>query len=135
MTEQDLYNELALYTLQKRDPEFIHQYIVDAYAAQNADENTKPITLVFALAGLYLHIEKNFTGKEVQNAHMRMARARKDWPKLELVHERGSIRINNVFDVAPGSDRDEMIIKWSRSVWAAWVSRREEIIKLTSGII
>jgi Family of unknown function (DUF5946) len=59
----DLYHELSCYTLAHRDPSFIHQYIVDAYTAQHANETTKPIAVVFALIGLYLHIEKNFTGR------------------------------------------------------------------------
>jgi hypothetical protein len=35
-----------------RDPSFIHQYVVDAFAAQQADEQTKPMKLTFALVGL-----------------------------------------------------------------------------------
>ena len=73
MTTDDLYNQLALYTLAHPDPRFIHQLVVDAYTAQNADDNTKPIALVFALIGLYLHIEKGYTGKQVQRAHMQLA--------------------------------------------------------------
>jgi hypothetical protein len=68
--EGQAYHELCACTLQHPDPQFfIHQFLVDAYAAQTADEQTKPIELVFALAGLYLHIEKGFTGREVQRAH------------------------------------------------------------------
>jgi hypothetical protein len=66
----DLYHELSCYTLAHPDPSFIHQHIVDAYTAQHARETTKPIALVFALIGLYLHVEKNFTGRQVQRFHM-----------------------------------------------------------------
>ncbi len=65
-TAQASYNELSYYTLALRDPAFIHQHIVDAFAAQTADEHTRPIKLTFALAGLYLHVEKGFTGRQVQ---------------------------------------------------------------------
>ena len=51
---RELYHELSAYTLSHPDPSFIHQYVVDAFAAQTADENTKPIALTFALVGLYL---------------------------------------------------------------------------------
>ena len=68
-SDQDVYNELSYYTLAHPDPAFLHQNIVDAYAAQHADESTKPIVIVFGLIGLYLHIERNFTGKQVQRAH------------------------------------------------------------------
>ena len=62
----DLYHELSCYTSAHPDPSFIHQHIVDAYTAQHANETTKLIALVFALIGLYLHVEKNFTGRQVR---------------------------------------------------------------------
>jgi hypothetical protein len=52
---QDAYDELCCYTLSHRDTSFIHQHVVDAFAAQTADERTKLIGLAFALIGLYLH--------------------------------------------------------------------------------
>jgi len=36
---------------------------------QAAKENDKPIKLAFALASLYLHVENEFTGRQVQLAH------------------------------------------------------------------
>ncbi len=49
-------DELCCYTLSLRDAAFIHQHAVDAIAAQNADAQTKPIAIAFALVGLYLAI-------------------------------------------------------------------------------
>ena len=89
MEPDDLYNQLAFYTLAHPDPSFIHQLVVDAYTAQNADDSTKPIALDFALIGLYLHIEKGYTGKQVQRAHMQLANRTKTWPKLTLPTNRG----------------------------------------------
>lgn len=40
-SDQEVNNELSYYTLSHGDPSFIHQYIVDAFAAQHADENPK----------------------------------------------------------------------------------------------
>jgi hypothetical protein len=60
-SDQDLYNELAYYTLSHGDASFIHQNLVDAYTAQHADEFTKPIAVVFAL-GRSLPV----SGKELQ---------------------------------------------------------------------
>ena len=51
-SDQDLFNELSLYTLELRDSAFIHQHIVDAFAVQHADANTRPIAIVFGLIGL-----------------------------------------------------------------------------------
>lgn len=79
-SDQDLYNQLALYTLQLPDPEFIHQHIVDAFAVQHAGPASKPIAIVFALIGLYLYLEKGFNGRQVQQAHMRLARQKNTGP-------------------------------------------------------
>jgi hypothetical protein len=46
------YDELSHYTLTHPDPEFIHQYVVDAFAAQHAHPRTKAIALTFALVAL-----------------------------------------------------------------------------------
>ena len=85
----DLYHELSYYTLAHRDPSFIHQHIVDAYTAQHANETTKPIAVVFALIGLYLHIEKNFTGRQVQRFHMKLAKVRRRWSESSTAERAG----------------------------------------------
>ncbi len=56
-SDQEAYNELSYYTLSHPDPAFIHQNIVDAYTAQHAGQDTKPIAITFALIGLYLSVE------------------------------------------------------------------------------
>jgi hypothetical protein len=127
MSPQEAYNELALYTLSHHDKAFIHQYIVDAYAAQNADEKTKPITLAFALIGLYLHLEKNYSGREVQLAHMKLAREKREWPKFDSPTDRDIITVFDVLKTKEGKERDEMIDKWSVSVWNSWSGNRKKI--------
>src|SRR5436305_5181630 len=99
---QDAYNELAYYTLSHHNPEFIHQNLVDAYTAQNAHEKTKPIAIAFALIGLYLHVEKGFTGRQVQLAHMQLANQQKSWPAFDLPETRGSITVFDVLATQPG---------------------------------
>jgi hypothetical protein len=64
--EQEQYDELAYYTLAHPDPGFIHQNIVDAFAAQTATEADKPIKIAFALVGLYLCTVKGRTGRQAQ---------------------------------------------------------------------
>jgi hypothetical protein len=129
-SDQDLYHELSYYTLAHGDPSFIHQNIVDAYAAQHADETTKPITVVFALIGLYLHVERNFTGRQVQRVHMQLAKHRKQWLRPALPNQRGAIVIADVMAAAPGQQRDVMIHKWCASVWEAWREARDQIVDL-----
>jgi hypothetical protein len=104
--DEELYNELAYYTLAHPAPTFIHQHVVDAYAAQHATETTKPITIVFALVGLYLYLEKNYSGKQVQKAHMQLAKRRKAWTRPDLPAEFGSVVISDVVSVSAGEPRD-----------------------------
>jgi hypothetical protein len=58
--------ELSYYTLSLQDNYFIHQLIVDAYAAQHSGKDVKTITTAFALGGLFLVNERTYTGKQVQ---------------------------------------------------------------------
>jgi hypothetical protein len=125
------YNALLFYTFGHPDREyFIHQHGVDAYKAQTADEDTKLIGLVFALIGLYLFMEKGYSGKEVQRAHMKMAEHKKAWPRRPLPAERGDITITDVLNAAPGRDRDSMIKDWCDSVWNAYTDWHPTITAL-----
>jgi hypothetical protein len=130
MTLQEQYNELSFYTLSHQDPSFIHQHIVNAYIAQTADAATKPISIVFALVGLYLFIEKNYTGKQIQQIHSQMAKNKKTWPSIILPADRGNVHIADVLATMPGMERDAMIRTWCASVWAAYQNNRETIINL-----
>ena len=116
----NLYHELSCSTLAHPDPSFVHQHIVDAYTAQHADDATKPIALVLALIGLYLHVEKNFTGRQVQRFHMKLAKNRRLWISPQLPKERGTITVQHVLAAAAGPSRDALIDSWCASVWEAW---------------
>jgi hypothetical protein len=120
VSEQHLQDELSYYTLSHGDPAFIHQHIVDAFAAQNATDLDKPIKIVFALIGLYLHLERGFNGREVQKAHMRLGTPRRTWSMPELPEHRGAIRVADVLESPPGLERDIMIDIWCMSVWNAY---------------
>ncbi|MDB6023207.1 MAG: hypothetical protein JWQ04_3064, partial [Pedosphaera sp.] len=114
------YYELSGYTLMHRDPAFIHQHVVDAFAAQNADERIKPITLTFALVGLHLHVEQRFTGKEVQRAHQLLVRHKRPWPSFTLPRDRGSMTAAHVAALPMGTGRDQAIHAWCACVWEAF---------------
>jgi len=129
-SEQEQYDELAYYTLAHSDPGFIHQNIVDAFAAQTATEADKPIKIAFALVGLYLCSVKGRTGRQAQLAHMRLAKYEKDWPRFAPPADRGAIRVGDVIAAAPGVDRDAMIRQWCESVWAAWSHIHAQIADL-----
>lgn len=124
---QDLFDQLCFYTMNHPDPRFLHQHAVDAFAVQEADSTTKPIAIVFGLAGLYLHLEHGYTGKQVQRGHMQMAARRRTWPHLALPVSRGAI---TVAEVVKSEDKDQAIEDWCVSVWAACPGTHAEIAAL-----
>ena len=128
--EEEPIHQLSAYTLNHGDPAFIHQHVVDAYAAQTANERTKPIAITFALAGLYLHIEKKFTGRAVQLAHMKMAKNRRQWPSFPLPADRGTITVQEVLAAPEGAKRDAMIEAWAASVWTAFRDSRDTVAEV-----
>jgi hypothetical protein len=127
---EEAFNDLCGYTLTHTDPSFIHQHIVDAFAAQNADEQTKPIKLTFALIGLYLHVEKQFSGKEVQRAHQFLARRKRSWPHFHLRRKRGSVTAEDVIALPAGPERDRAIHDWCVSVWEAFSDSHQPVREL-----
>jgi len=129
-SELDAYNELCCYTLAHRDPAFIHQHVVDAWAVQQADERTKPIAITFGLLGLYLHVEKQWTGRRVQLAHMALAREKHAWPAFVLPADRGALTARTVMAAPAGPERDAAIDAWCASVWTAFAENREKIVDL-----
>lgn len=129
MSQLQAFHELCLYTLVHGGAEFIHQHVVDAFAAQDAQAEENPIRLAFALVGLYLHLERGFTGREVQRAHMQLARNKEAWPRFPLPHTRGEISATTVL-AAPLTERDAMIHAWCRSVWTAFTPCQAEIVAL-----
>jgi Family of unknown function (DUF5946) len=127
---EEAFNELCGYTLTHTDPSFIHQHVVDAFAAQDADEQTKPIKLTFALIGLYLYVEKQFSGKEVQRGHQLLARRRRSWPRFPLPRERGSVTAEDVIGAPAGPKRDKAIHDWCVSVWDAFHDSQQMVKEL-----
>ena len=133
--EESDFHELCYYTLALGDPAFIHQHVVDAFAAQHADASDKPIKLTFALVGLYLHVEKGLTGREVQRAHMALGRRKHAWPAFTLPAERGPITVSDVVAVPAGPRRDAMIHDWSVSVWNAFSESRSTVVDLVERLL
>lgn len=95
--------------------------MVDAWAVQQATPESKTIAVAFGLAGICLHLERGYTGREIQLAHMAMARGpRKSWPRFTLPVQRGSITALDVMAQPAGPERDRAIDAWCASVWAAY---------------
>ena len=131
MTQEEAYHLVCADTLSRQDERFIHQHVVDAYAAQTATPSSKPIGVCFALAGLHLALERGLSGREVQQTHMAMARSRPTWPTLPLPAERGAITALDVAN-AESAARDALILDWCACVWAAWSHAQPEVRALVA---
>jgi len=128
-TDREKYDALCGYTLAHRDPAFVHQHVVDAYVAQRATEHTKAIQLAFSLVGLYLHVERRFTGRQVQRAHMQLARRERAFPSIVVPAGRGSVDVADVMAAAAGPERDAAIDAWCAAVWDAYRENGPAVIE------
>ena len=111
----EAYYDLTCWTLVRQDAGFVHQHAVDAYAAQHVGERMRPITAVFALIGLYLAVERGYTGREVQLVHMKIGR-RRDWPRLEPPKDRGELTVMDILLAATDAKKEEMLMRPTASV-------------------
>lgn len=122
------YDEVYVYTMGR--PGFILQHVVDAFAVQTANDESRPIGVVFGLVGLYLHVEKQFSGHQVQRVHMELGRRKREWPRVYVPDDRGSMTVADVLAASAGPERDVAINHWCRSVWTAFSTNRQTIISL-----
>lgn len=125
-------NEMTYYTLAHGDPKFIHQHLVDAYGAQHVRPSNSTIGAAFALAGLYLAVERGLTGRQVQKTHIRMARRSKQWPRFVPPEDVGRLTVADVLTVEPGPRRDEKLMEWCASVWSAWSSEHARVRQMVA---
>ncbi len=121
--------ELSGYTLSLQDEYFIHQLVVDTYAAQHVGEMVKPISTTFALIGLCLVFKHNYTGKQVQRAHMILANKTKEWPRFTPPKEKSLLTVLDVVDVQD-DEKKNMIVKWGKSVWDTWKPEHAGVAQL-----
>jgi len=128
MNARNAYDEVYAYSMGR--PAFILQHVVDAFGAQTATAETKPIRLIFSLAGLYLHVERQFSGRQVQLAHVTLGKRKRVWPSIPLPVDRGGVTVLDVLAAPPGPQRDVAIDAWCRSVWEAFCDSRPTIIDL-----
>jgi Family of unknown function (DUF5946) len=127
-----LYGELSADTLTHDDGTFLHQHVVDTYAAQHVGETMRPIGAAFALIGLYLAVERGWTGRAVQQAHQRLAARSKDWPRFTAPRRSGGVTVADVLQMPPGTERERGMRAWSAAVWDAWREEHEQVATLVA---
>jgi hypothetical protein len=127
-TIRTAYDELYVYTMGR--PGFILQHVVDAFAVQAANCDSSPIGVVFGLVGLYLHVEKQFSGHQVQQVHIKLGRRKRERPSIYFPEYRGSMTVVDVLAASAGPARDLAIDDWCRSMWTSFGGNRQTIIAL-----
>ena len=126
-----LFSDLSTYTVAKQDPGFLHQHAVDAYESQHAGGRARNITVVFGLIGLYLALERGFTGRQVQLAHMQIAKARKTWPRMDPPARPAPVTVRDVLNAPEGPQRDVILRRWMISVSESWADQQQWVRKVT----
>ena len=116
----ELFGELSAYTLTHGDPRFIHQHAVDTWQLQHALPSKSNIGIAFSLIGLYLALEKGYTGRQVQLAHMELGLTKRNWGDFEIPSTRAALTVADVLLADGGAARDAMLMQWAGSVWANW---------------
>jgi Family of unknown function (DUF5946) len=132
-TARAAYDEVYVYTMGR--PGFILQHVVDAFAVQTANQDSKPIGIVFGLVGLYLHVEKQFSGRQVQEVHMKLGSRKREWPSIHFPQDRGTMTVVDVLAASAGPERDAAIDNWCRSVWTSFAGNRQTITALLSEVL
>jgi hypothetical protein len=130
-----VFSNLQCYTVAKQDPAFIHQHAVDAYEAQHVGGTTRNITVAFGLIGLYLALEKGYTGRQVQLAHMSIAKTREDWPRLEPPDQPAFVTVMDVLCAGTDAEKDVLVRKWMDAVWESWADRHAWVRKTTEDLL
>ena len=133
---RDLYNELSYYSLTHRDKDyFVHQHVVDAYGAQHASKEDKPMKIAFALIGLCLLVNYKYTGRQIQKAHVELAKTRRVWPLFKAPEKKANINISDILLTKTYSSRDALIKEWATAVWKTWENQHQAVLLIVAPYI
>ena len=130
-----LYDELSAFTLSSGDKDFIHQLAVDAYAAQHSGPQVKPISIAFALIGPFLVFERGYTGRQVQLAHMALAKTRRQWPLFNRPITKARLTIFDALAGLTAQNYQAQIKSWAESVWEVWHSEHQAVSRLLDELL
>lgn len=120
----ELFGELSGFSIRQNQAEFIHQLVVDSYVAQHSGGIAKNIGTTFALAGLCLFVEYNYTGRQIQHVHMDIHK--QNWERL-IPPRHFKMTVKDVFKANSISERELLIKNWAKSVWESWNESHEWI--------
>ena len=130
-----MFHDLSCWTLVRHDGRFIHQHAIDAYEVQHAGGRTRPITVMFGLIGLYLALEKGYSGRQVQLAHMKIGKTRRNWPILEPPSQPAELTVMDVLRAETDEEKEKMLMRWASSVWMIWEPRHRFVREITKKVL
>ena len=76
------------------------------------------------------NVEKQLSGRRVQQAHMKLGRRKQAWPIFQLPEERGEITVAEVLACEPGPGRDQLIHEWCVCVWNVFRNQKSVFVEL-----
>ena len=66
---------------------------------------------------------------------MRIARVRKDWPRLDPPEKPAVLTVIDVLAAASDEERDAMIGDWMREVWESWAGCHDWVRETTGALL
>ena len=79
-----LYHELSANFIMSPDVTFVPNMRLTHMVLQHSGNRVKNIRTAFSLIGLYLAVEREYTGRQVQHAHMELAKRNIKWSSFIL---------------------------------------------------
>jgi hypothetical protein len=107
------------------------QTYVDSYGAQHVGPRMAPITIAFALNGLYLVLERGWTGLQVREAHGYLANTVDRWPTFTPPEQVGDLTVFDLSMASSPTEHIEILQRWAHMVWASWEHVHRQVIDMT----
>jgi hypothetical protein len=116
-----------------------HQLTVDAYGAQHAGPPTGYVYVSYSLVGLYLALERGWSGTDIRALHQRMGHPDPSWPLFQRPLLTAGVTIADVAEagarVGSVEGHAASVERWAKSVWSSWADQRAVVIGLTTRLV
>lgn len=93
-----------------------HQTCVDAYRGQHVGPEAPQIAVAFALNGLYLVLERGFTGYEARKAHGYLASTVESWPRFTPPRSAGETTVLDIALASTPVEHARLVQGWGHCV-------------------
>jgi hypothetical protein len=131
---QAVHDRVAAFEAEHPQLGRFRQMRVDIYGAQHAGGPTPVIRVGYGLVGLHLALDRGVSGEGVRRAHSMMGKPRTDWPGFGDPPRADVTVLDVARDGADGgtwAGHADAVVRWARSVWAAWAPAHDDVAALT----